>query len=78
VTFGVHFLLKMTNSNTKTIYQIKCYTSLCLPSIEVCVHTFNFKNDDVMTYTTCIDYLNISEKIIYLKSVVKFNVILFE
>jgi len=22
VTFGVHFLLKMTHSNTKTIYQI--------------------------------------------------------
>jgi len=76
VTFGVHFLLKMTNSNTKTISNQMLYV-MCLPSIEVCVQTYNFKNDDVMTYT-CIDYLNISEKIIYLKSVVKFNVILFE
>jgi len=39
-------------------YQIIVY---CLPSIEVCVHTFNIIYEDVITHTASIDCLNISE-----------------
>jgi len=59
-TFGVHFLLKMTHSNTKTIHQM--LSSLCIVyQVLRSAFTHKFRNEDTLIHTICIDYLNISE-----------------
>jgi len=57
VTFGFHFLLKITHSNTKNELSNVNIIVYCLPSIEVCVHTCYIYIEDVMRHVS-IDYLN--------------------